>query len=263
MAATKLKKKQNLHGEGIHIFDLVTGLLDGIWNEITSYQGQEWDLPKSKKSLESLIGKDETEKLYGITDTKLQNIYLRNLLAAPLRDDDHNKRIKAMDWIVVYWGRIAKGKEAHKEWVSELKDYDDASVENFIKLKKNKRVSSWSKILAFYDSENYAIFDTRVAISLNTIFDKLGYDHRFFMPQSRDEELNDLFKSIRKHVGEKYDGQRPKYLGYSDYLRLLKTLHKKYPSSNILDLEMRLFANSERLGKEFAKKYDISYKESE
>lgn len=160
MAATKLKKKQNLHGEGIHIFDLVTGLLDGIWNEITSYQGQEWDLPKSKKSLESLIGKDETEKLYGITDTKLQNIYLRNLLAAPLRDDDHNKRIKAMDWIVVYWGRIAKGKEAHKEWVSELKDYDDASVENFIKLKKNKRVSSWSKILAFYDSENYAIFDT-------------------------------------------------------------------------------------------------------
>ena len=263
MAVLKGKKKQNLHGEGTHVFEAVPGLLDAIWNEITSYQGQKWGLPKSKKSLESLIGKNKTEKLYGITDTKLQNVHLRKLLVDTLVDSSNVIRIKAMDWIVVNWGRIPKGREAHKEWVLQLKNYDDASVENFIKSKNNERVSSWSKILAFYDSEKYAIFDTRVAISLNTIFDKLGYDHSFFMPQSRDEELNDLFRSIRKHVGEKYEGERPKYLGYSDYLRLLKSLHKKYPSSNILDLEMRLFANSERLGKEFAKKYDISYKESE
>lgn len=263
MAVTKPKKKKSLHGEVIYSFETVPGLLQSLWGEIISFQGQRWDLPKSKKSLESLIGKDETEKLYGLTDCRKQNVYLRSLLSKPLVDDDYNIRIKAIDWIVAKWGKIPKGKKAYKEWVLELKDYDDASVEDFIKLKNNKRVSSWSKILSFFDSEKNAIFDTRVVISLNTIFDDLGYGQRFYMPQSRDEELNDLFKSIKDYVGKKYKDKRPKYLGYSDYLRLLKSLHNKYPSSNILDLEMRLFANSERLAKKFAKKYGISYKESE
>lgn len=200
MAVVKRKKKQNLHGEGTHIFEAVPGFLEAIWNEITSFQGQEWKLPDNQEPLATLIGEDETLKLYGITDSKEQNVYLRRLLIGPLKDDDNKKRIKAMDWIVVNWGKIPKGKEDHKEWVLQLKDYDDALVGNFIKLKNNKRVSSWSKILGFFDSEKYAIFDTRVAISLNAIFDKLGYTQRFYMPQSRDEELNDLFKSIRNYV---------------------------------------------------------------
>lgn len=263
MAVLKGKKKQSLHGEGTHVFEAVPGLLDAIWNEITSYQGQKWGLPKSKKSLESLIGKNETKKLYGITDTKLQNVHLRKLLVASLKDDDYNIRVKAVKWIVFSWGGITRGDKDYEIWVKELGKYQPESVKNFIILRGTTRISSWSKVLAFADSSEYAIFDSRVAISLNAIFDKLGYGQRFYMPPPRSDELKLLFSNVRQYVKEKYKGHRPKYFGYFDYLRLLESLHKKYPSSNILDLEMRLFANSERLATEFAKKYDISYKESE
>ena len=79
------------------------------------------------------------------------------------------------------------------------------------------------------------------------------------MPTSRSDGINDLFKNMKGDVGNKFKGKRPIYFDYFDYLKLLESLVVKYPTTNILDLEMRLFANSERLAIEYAQKYNIPY----
>lgn len=260
VALAKNNKPYTKPGRVSRCFGEITDLIDNVWNEITSFQDQKWGVPKNKKPLEDLIGKDETDRLYTITDDKAQNIHLRKLLVHPLKDKDYDKRAKAINWIVVRWGRIPAGSENLIPWVDELKDYDDKTVESFINKLKKERISSWSKILAFADSTKYAIFDTRVAISLNMILEKANYIDRFIMPSSRDEELNELFKNVRDYVGNLYEKTIPKYLDYFDYLDLLRAIVKKYPETNILDLEMRLFANSKRLAIEYATNHDIEYK---
>lgn len=252
--------KKTQTGKVIYCFAEVPGLLEAIWHEISDYDNQKWELPKKRELLEEVIGEKETDKLYAINDTIEQNVHLRTLLTEPLKNKDNAKRIKAMDWIVVDWGGIRRGSKAHNDWVLLLQDYDDAAVTKFIETRKNTRVSSWSKILAFADSTKYAIFDSRVSISLNTIFDKIGYNPRFHMPQPQSDELKNLFMDVKGFVGERSNGKRPVYLDYFDYLTLLKLLVVKYPSSNILDLEMCLFANSKRLAIEYAKKHNIPYK---
>lgn len=256
--------KNNKHGVVTRCFDRVTGLFKVIQQETMDFQNQKWKLPENRKLLEGLVGQVETDKLYAITDTKEQNIYLRKLLVAPLKDEDHTKRYRAIHWVVVNWGKIIKGKRQDLEdWVAELQNYDATTVESFIEKHGKNRISSWSKVLAFADSSKYAIYDTRVAMSLNMIFEKAGYSQRFFMPQSRSDELNDLFKNVRASIAKRYKGKRVKYLLYPDYMQLLRSFVEKYPSTNILDLEMRLFANSGRLAKEYAEKYDLKWTPSE
>lgn len=234
-------------------------LINKIWSEITSYQNQKWKVPDNKKPLEAIIGKDETDKLYAIKDSIKQNIKLRNILYKPLRDQSPDIRLKAIKWIVFNWGRIPKGAKDYPIWVEELQSYQPNAVNNFILQHKNKRVSSWSKVLAFADSKKYAIFDSRVAISLNTILDDAGYGQRFFMPIPRSDELKVLFENVRDYVKQKYSGKRKNYMGYFDYMNLLRAMVEHKPDSNILEVEMRLFANSRRLATQYAQKYGIPY----
>ena len=259
--AKKNNKAYTKPGRATRGFGEITDLIDNVWNEISSFQDQKWEVPKNKKPLTDLIGKDETDRLYAITDDKAQNVHLRTLLVNPLKDKNQDKRVQAINWIVVRWGRIPAGSKNLIPWVDEFKDYDDKTVESFINKLKKDRVSSWSKILAFADSTKYAIFDTRVAMSLNMILEKTNYSDRFFMPSSRDEELNGLFKNVRDYVGKLYENKNPKYLDYFDYLDLLRAIVEKKPKTNILDVEMRLFANSKRLAIEYAEKHKIAYKE--
>ena len=255
--AKKNNKAHTQPGRASRDFGAVTGLIDSIWNEITSYQGHDWGLPENPKTLENLIGPDETNKLYSMKDTIEQNVYLHTLLVNPLKDKDRGKRVKAIKWIVVEWGRINKGSADLENWVDLLKDYDDKTIEDFVKSFKKERVASWSKVLAFADSTKYAILDSRVALSLNIILENVNYPHRFIMPPSRVEDVNELFKLVKNNLDKK---PKHKYLDYLDYLELLRAIEKN-TSKNILDIEMRLFANTDRLASEYAKKHNIAYKE--
>ena len=239
--------------------DLIPNLVEKIWYEIGDYKGHDWDLPKDHSLLEKIVGAAETNKLYAIADSAEQNIYLRTLLSKPLKNDDYAVRLAAIKWVVYDWGNVRGSSEKHEEWPKELKQFDPQDIEFFITQNYKDRIASWSKVLSFADSATYAIYDARVAMSLNALLDKAGYKQRFYMPPPSSQKLVKLFSNIKDHVGRQYARKRPIYLGYFDYLDLLKSIVNNGLAKDILEVEMRLFAKAYEFAQEYAKKYGISY----
>lgn len=72
---------------------------------------------------------------------------------------------KLAAWIVQDWGGIKQ--EPPYEWAEALVGFEPATVEQFLIARNVERIAFWSKLLAFADSDRYAIYDTRVAVTLN------------------------------------------------------------------------------------------------
>lgn len=131
------------------------------------------------------------------------------------------------------------------EWPEKFGNYETSVINNFIEEHYTTRVASWSKALAFADSTKYAIYDARVAMSLNSILDKIGHDRKFYMPPPSSDELGNVFKNLRKHVKALYKVKKPAYMGYTEYMQLLNAFVQEKLAQNVLEAEMRLFANSD------------------
>lgn len=254
-------KKRIKIDEGMTRLDYVPELTEKIWQKTKSYEGKPWALPKNRQPLEHLIGHEKTQALYDIDDKVAQNIHLRSLLVEPLKDQDSAKRLKAIKWVIYEWGGITKQGKDDEKWPELFGNYEEDVLAEFIKAQRNDRIASWSKVFAFVDSEKYAIYDARVVISLNSILDELGDKNRFYMPSTKIEDLPDLFKDMRKQVKARYQGKVPKYLGYFEYMHLLHAMVDKGLAKNVLDAEMRLFANHDIHANRFAAKngFELPY----
>ena len=130
-------------------------------------------------------------------------------------------------------------------------------VAAFIEKYYSDRVASWSKVLAFADYENHAIYDARVAMSLNVILDKVGYKDRFYMFSTRIDKFGEIFSHMKQYVGNQYAGRQPFYMGYNEYILLLKSMVAEGFAKDILDIEMRLFASAGALADEYDQKYGV------
>ena len=227
--------------------ELIPILAKKIWTEIQPYGSHDWRLPENKSLLEVIVGQEESQRVYDIADTALQNIEIRKLLSGPLKSSDHAFRVKAMNWVVVHWGRIPKGRDAYEGWAEQLKSYDKTTIDNFVQEKNGYRISSWSKILAFADCTNYAIYDSYVALALNSILEKVEHCERFYLPDPRPEPIKAKFKEIRTYVRSNYPRRHPVYMGYFDYMLLLKYFVKNGFAENVLEVEMNLFAQGHTL----------------
>lgn len=235
----------------------VTGMTEKIWRKVGSYAGQYWRLPRNKGLLGSLIGPEKVTTLYLMGDSAERNIHLRTLLVKPLKSRNPAVRLDAIRWIVYSWGGV-RGKRGKEEaWVDELKNYQPDVVEKFINEKGKDRIASWSKVLGFADSSSYAIYDARVAMSLNAILDDIGHTHRFYMPPPSAKDLPKYFTHMKAHIKQVFAGKRQMYYYYEEYMDLLGDVVKKGLAKNVLDAEMRLFASSDVLSQQYATKYNL------
>jgi hypothetical protein len=232
-------------------------LLQQIANRIGTYEGQSWRLPDDRLLLEAIVGTVETDELYAMGHTPESNIHLRTLLSTPLKNKDLSIRLAAIEWVVYDWGNVRGQSEKHELWPKQLENYQTTVVEQFIESNYEDRIASWSKVLAFADSEKYAIFDARVAMSLNAILDDVSYKYRFYMPPPSSRKLSRVFSHAKAYVASVYNGKTPKYLGYFDYLDLLEEMVKKGLAKSVLDVEMRLFANGEIYANIYALKHGL------
>lgn len=233
---------------GYYPLEQVPGLTHKIWNETRSYSGHNWSVPTnsaSVASLTALIGQTNANNLYAITNTATQNIQLRSLLSPLLKDSDMKIRLNAMRWVIYDWGHVRGRRGSEKEWPEQFGNYEASVIESFIEEHHRVRIASWSKALAFADSTKYAIYDARVAMSLNSILDKIGHDRKFYMPPPSSDDLGEVFTNVRKHVSTLYAVKKPAYMGYTEYMRLLNAFVHEKLAPNVLDAEMRLFANSD------------------
>ena len=232
-----------------------------MWARVGTYQHQNWAVPEDKQLLASIVGDDEAQVFYDIADTRVQNIELRKLLRESLRSKNTPRKNAAIKWIVYDWGNIPP-REAEDEdrlftMCAELKTYALDEVKVFVEKYKDDRIASWSKVIAFADSDSYAIYDARVAMSLNAVLDELEYPRKFYMPQSISKPLNAVFSQIKGHMNTNYGNKKHMYMGYEEYRLLLLNFVAQGLASSVLDAEMRLFAQGKKMGNSYATKHGL------
>ena len=128
-----------------------------------------------------------------------------------------------------------------------MEEYSKLSASQLIKNGK-KGIASWSKAIVVHDPNEYAIFDARVAISLNCIQKLYGLNDAVLFPvlPSRNKIValgNKLIKATAK--SESWEKAYEENF-YTQYLKILNYVAKEL-NSDISTIEMLLFAKAEEL----------------
>lgn len=132
----------------------------GIFKEygIKSVTSYEW--PKRGLSLDLLVKQlDQNYKLSGRNNYE-KNVELKLLLSKEIR----NKNLDLYDtakWIISSWGGIPKLSKSTNDYIQSVVDQKYPE--------KLDGVASYSKLFAMFYPEKFAIYDARVAVSLNII----------------------------------------------------------------------------------------------
>ena len=165
------------------------------------------------------------------------------------------ERISIAKWVISDWGGIRGNKpETIEEYAKRAGEADPATP--------LKGIASFSKVLAIKDSKKYAIYDARVAVSLNAIqlisrvrgglaFPYLAgrnnvtgnWDHKHKRGFSTRPEY-----SVKSLTSPPHNWLRvePKH-AYTKYLGLLSDMCNQLNGTPIYKLEMALFSQAEVL----------------
>lgn len=236
-------------------------LVKSIWKAVGKRKDMTWKLPK-KALLKGIISDSDIKELYSISDSATANEKMREILSPylacranqrPSTRHVYDEKAKLLaHWIVVEWGGIKKGFESIPNWVDEFDDYDEEKIAKFVRQMKDRRISSWSKILAFADAKSHAIYDARTSVALNVVLSNLGSIYRFVMPATQNSDLPETMAIVKKDMKRIWDGRKNVYSGYDDYIRLLNAIVKYTDAKSILEVEMTLFANGPDLAIKYA-----------
>ena len=128
-----------------------------------------------------------------------------------------------------------------------MEEYSKLSATQLIKNGK-KGIASWSKAIVVHNPDEYAIFDARVAISLNCIQKLYGLKDAVLFPilPSRNKIVaigNKLIKDTAK--SESWEKANEENF-YTQYLKILNYVAIEL-STNISTIEMLLFAKAEEI----------------
>lgn len=180
--------------------------------------------------------------IFQLNDTSYdQNKKLRLTLSAYFASCDDKQKQTILTWYIRNWGGIRTTKD------KTIEIYTTSNEDDII-ARKTKGISSWSKALSIRDPKKFAIYDTRVASSLNSLQIIYDVDDKIYFPHlsSRNTVIrvsNEKRKRLKKlwKNGEKIDFYRL-YLGILDEL-----VEKIGNGIDAHDIEMLLFADAEEL----------------
>lgn len=220
-------------------------IAERIWERLSDIAHLRWDIPENPQLLARIIGDRDTKRIYDIKDTHFQNREMRSILSPYLRNGDLETKRKLGDWIVYNWGRITKGKETSANWTYELGSFEENKISKFIEKHHRGRISSWSKIIAFANHHEHAVYDSRTAMTLNVLLHQLNSKYRFFIPQPR---IDKIFPA-KDHFNKTWPDMCPlssahRWRVYGDYILLLREIKMRCNVHDITEIEMRLFAHA-------------------
>ena len=190
-------------------------------------------------TLLSILPGQRVSEVFAISDKTSFNWKLRELLQPYLVGQDRDLATAVGLWIVCEWGGIRKGAEAVGGWVNQLGSFNEDQVHNFISQLRMNRIASWSKLLAFANPADHAIYDARTAVALNCALANIDAPFRFVMPVSRNKHIalaRDFLKRGQHQV-----------LKYPECLELLTALAKQSAGGSRLPVEMTVFANAPKV----------------
>ncbi|WP_435137648.1 hypothetical protein [Pseudopelagicola sp. nBUS_19] len=178
-----------------------------------------------------------------ITGSKYEkNIQLKKQSAKIWNAGD---KFEVANWAISTWGGIRGNKPE--------------TVESYVKAivsgerpKQLKGVASYSKILSFMNPKEYAIYDARVAISLNAIQllneETSGTIFRYLPGRNKQlQKFRNLPSTKAASLSQLGWASLKKDECYSNYLTILKRVNTELRGSELYELEMSLFADAETL----------------
>lgn len=153
-----------------------------------------------------------------------------------------SRRADLADYIVRVWGGVKRNS------AETMLSYVDAVSQGKIP-STHKGIASWSKVAAFSDPDQHAIFDARVSFSLNAI--QLlgeGEAHCWWFPHlaGRNRLLKETWPVLKARAGAECWTRIGSNETYPRYITLLERVAEPL-GVNIADVEMLLFAKAEEL----------------
>jgi hypothetical protein len=192
-------------------------------------QSFKWDFSLDKYPGENprLSGENAYEK------NKKMRLHIARRIAS-----DSDLSTELQKWYVKEWGGVRGNRE------KTLDEYIELEAGALID-KGTAGVATWSKMLSLRDPTLYAIYDARVALSLNSLLKKAELGGGLMFPQlpSRNRRFvqptqSKIIKS-QFFIGTKKDF-------YQEYISILQNVAKG-EAWDIQDVEMLLFSNAQAL----------------
>lgn len=222
-----------------------------VWQNLVTDSPYDWPWKRNTESKFVEITCCSAELLESCSGNDIESAQkLRVLVREILVCDDEPKSNEIAVWIVDLWGGIGAGKGTIPVWMSELRPFDGTSVATFIRNRQTERISSWSKILSFFDYEKYAVYDSRTAVALNAALVRSTLRPRFHMPPSRINLRKD-WANVIKSRSENFTS------GYYEYIHLLERFVELGRAESILDAERRIFAGSNKTAEKMMEELDV------
>lgn len=222
-----------------------------LWKSFSKDIEYSWPIKDhQRQELAKIITQEEYELIFQYNHEEKVNRVIRPILSQYLTGKDTKRAQDAAVWIVATWGGIKRGKEKIKLWMGDLEKFEEEAVKQFIKLndtrKISSRISSWSKLLAFYDEKKHAIYDARTSISINCALAINDFSFRFYMPvgQSRNETIKCARNGLRP-------SSNIEIFGYTEYLDLLRATVDTGCAPDIFSAEMKIFSSTEYISKKY------------
>ncbi|GAB4038636.1 hypothetical protein [Spirosoma jeollabukense] len=164
-------------------------------------------------------------------------IALKHYLTESWSKADAEEKAKLAKWIVADWGGVRGNHsvtlQAHLNQIE-----NDA--------RPLKGVASYSKILSVVNCTQYAIYDARVAVSLNAVQMTIGSTKPVFFQYvpSQNKTIQAFAKAypIQELVGNRKWDKVARDATYTTYLELLHKLKSHFTDTEIYHLEMTLFS---------------------
>jgi hypothetical protein len=172
----------------------------------------------------------------------VKNVVLKKELNKKWKESKSDEdRLILIKYYIATWGGI------HTNSKKSMEEYSKLSATQLIKNGK-KGIASWSKAIVVHNPDEYAIFDARVAISLNCIQKLYGLKDAVLFPilPSRNKIVaigNKLIKDTAKSESWKKANEEN---FYTQYLKILNYVAIEL-STNISTIEMLLFAKAEEI----------------
>jgi hypothetical protein len=148
-----------------------------------------WTVPNDNEVKELLdnkfIDNDDYNRLMDASIGYRRNIELKHIINSKINILNANQQEELANWIVKKWGGIKTGKGSLFALALDMeKNLKDKGKSSFDK------VASYSKVLSFKNIEDFIIYDSRVAYSLNWIMLKQNAAKLYFpIPSSRNRKL--------------------------------------------------------------------------
>lgn len=158
---------------------------------------------------------------------------------------ENGDKLEVSKWVIADWGGIKGNRDA------TIERFVDAICEGQYP-SEIKGVASYSKILSFIDPNRFAIYDARVAISLNAIQLLRGERNGTaftYLPgrNTKLQEFRSLPSTQRRALLQVGWNAVKANDCYTFYLNTLKRVNSELGMGKLYELEMSLFADAEKL----------------